>query len=458
MGVLKPSAPRPKALPVESTCSTSSSCPVADVICRTLDLGLSITGAEIGAGDVTIIEARPRQVLGFCPGCGAEGRLRDHVIRELTDIPVAGHPTRLQVRVPRFVCEGAECPRRIFQAQLEAAEPGAKTTRRCRKWILQRLAIDKMSVAAVAAALGLGWDLVNELAVSAARRLIYDDPTHLAGVRILGVDEHKWKHVRGGGEEDFATILVDLTPAIEGAGPSRLLDVRAGRSAKVLTEWLDEREQGFRDRIQVVTMDGFAGYHSATRQSLPEATPVMDPFHVVQLAGQKVTGCRQRLQQQILGHRGRKDDLLYRGRRTLLTRRSLLNGRGRDRLERLFAERDEHAALEVSYLVYQDLITAYAHPDRRTGKRLMSALIDRLRRGLPDGLEEIAQLGRTLWRKRGQILAFFDHGGASNGPVEAINGRLEHLRGIALGFRNFTHYVLRSLLHSGQLAARINAL
>ncbi|MGP5615338.1 transposase, partial [Corynebacterium variabile] len=48
--------------------------------------------------------------------------------------------------------------------------------------------------------------------------------------------------------------------------------------------------------------------------------------------------------------------------------------------------------------------------------------------------------------------------GASNGPVEAINGRLEHLRGIALGFRNLDHYILRSLVHSGQLQDRINAL
>src|SRR5699024_5755705 len=106
--------------------------------------------------------------------------------------------------------------------------------------------------------------------------LVYDDPTHLAGVRILGVDEHCWKHVRGQGEDSFATILVDLTPAIEGTGPARLLDVRAGRSAAVLTEWLDEREASIRDRIEVVSMDGFAGYHTATRESLPEATPVMD--------------------------------------------------------------------------------------------------------------------------------------------------------------------------------------
>ena len=47
------------------------------------------------------------------------------------------------------------------------------------------------------------------------------------------------------------------------------------------------------------------------------------------------------------------------------------------------------------------------------------------------------------------ILAFFDRPGTSNGPTEAINGRLEHLRGSALGFRNLTHYIARSLLEAG---------
>ena len=51
----------------------------------------------------------------------------------------------------------------------------------------------------------------------------------------------------------------------------------------------------------------------------------------------------------------------------------------------------------------------------------------------------------------------FDHH-ASNGPTEAINGRLEALRRNALGFRNLTNYRLRSLLHSGALHHLVNAL
>lgn len=39
---------------------------------------------------------------------------------------------------------------------------------------------------------------------------------------------------------------------------------------------------------------------------------------------------------------------------------------------------------------------------------------------------EAALDGRTLWRRRADMLAFFDH--TSNGPIEAINGGLEALR------------------------------
>ncbi len=81
----------------------------------------------------------------------------------------------------------------------------------------------------------------------------------------------------------------------------------------------------------------------------------------------------------------------------------------------------------------------------------MSAIIDTLRRGVPAVLEELAQLGRTLHRRRADILAFFDHH-ASTGPTGAINGRLEALRRNALGFRSLTHYRWRALLHSGALA------
>jgi transposase len=430
---------------------------VADTICRTAELGLTITGAA-DAGTLTLIDAAPVAVADSCPDCAMPGAKRDHVRRRLVDLPVVGFPTRLHVRVPRFTCTNPTCSRKIFQTSLPCADDGATLTRRVTRWILQRLAIDRMSVAATAKALGVGWELVNKVAVTATRNLVYADPSHLAGVRILGVDEHVWKHTRRPGEpSSMVTVLVDLTPLVDGEGPARLIDMRPGRSAEVLRTWLRERDPQFRAGVQVVTMDGFAGYATAVDHDLPAARKVMDPFHVVHLAAEKLTGCRQRLQRETTGRRGRKDDPLYKHRRALLTRTNFLTDRQKQRLDLLWDTDDDYVALQVTWEFYQDLIGAYGHPDKSRGKKLMSRVIDALRQGLPEGLEELAQLGRTLWRRRADILAYFDLG-ASNGPVEAINGRLEHLRGIALGFRNLNHYILRSLIHSGQLQDRINAL
>jgi hypothetical protein len=69
----------------------------------------------------------------------------------------------------------------------------------------------------------------------------------------------------------------------------------------------------------------------------------------------------------------------------------------------------------------------------------MVKLIESLSAGVPRPLVEIAKLGRTLSERAADVLAYFDRPGTSNGPTEAINGRLEHLRGSALGFRNLTN-------------------
>lgn len=76
---------------------------------------------------------------------------------------------------------------------------------------------------------------------------------------------------------------------------------------------------------------------------------------------------------------------------------------------------------------------------------------------MPKGLDEIKQRGNTLYRCQKDVLAYFDID-AFNGPVEAINGRLKHLCGIALGFKNLGYYILRWLIYFGQLHAKINAL
>ena len=165
-------------------------------------------------------------------------------------------------------------------------------------------------------------------------------------MRVIGVDEHRWSHTRRPGEDGYVTVIIDLTPVLEGTGRARLLDLVPGRSAAALKTWLADQTPQFRDQVEVVAMDGFGGYKTAATEVLPDATAVMDPFHVVALAGAKLDLCRQRVQQQTCGHRGRTGDPLYRVRRTLRTRYPLLSSRQKARLEAVFADED-HLAVEL---------------------------------------------------------------------------------------------------------------
>jgi len=133
----------------------------------------------------------------------------------------------------------------------------------------------------------------------------------------------------------------------------------------------------------------------------------------------------------------------------------LLTDTQRQRLTALF-EPDEHAEVEATWGVYQRLIAAYRNPDRSHGREAMTKLIDALSHGVPAELSEVITLGRTLKKRATDVLAYFQRPGTSNGPTEAINGRLEHLRGSALGFRNLTNYIARSLLETGGFQPRLH--
>ncbi|ANQ75460.1 hypothetical protein AS032_32345 [Rhodococcus qingshengii] len=81
---------------------------VADTICRTVELGVTITGAAV-AEHLTHIDCRPVEHDPTCPTCGQPGRLRDHVTRTLpvvaappakssNDSPATRHPFRRRLQ------------------------------------------------------------------------------------------------------------------------------------------------------------------------------------------------------------------------------------------------------------------------------------------------------------------------------------------------------------------------
>ena len=133
-------------------------------------------------------------------------------------------------------------------------------------------------------------------------------------------------------------------------------------------------------------MDGFTGFKTATTEELPDAVAVMDPFHVVRLAGDALDRCRRRVQQAIHGHRGRKGDPLYR-RGAPCTPAPTCSPTSRATAWRPCSPPTSTSRSRRPGAIYQRMIAAYREPDRARGKQLMQQAdrLDQPRRpGRPD--------------------------------------------------------------------------
>jgi Transposase len=173
-------------------------------------------------------------------------------------------------------------------------------------------------------------------------------------------------------------------------------------------------DTSWRDGVEVVAMDGFTGFKTATSEELPDAVAVLDPFHVVRLAGDALDPCRRRVQQSTCGHRGRKGDPLHAARRTRHTGSDLLSDTQRQRLTALVAD-DEQVEVEATWGIYQHMLAAHREPDRKRGRELMQQLIGSISHSVPTALCEVITLGRTLKRRAVDVLAYFDRPGTPTG-------------------------------------------
>ena len=168
------------------------------------------------------------------------------MVRRLAHEPFGWRPTVLEVRVRRYRCTGG-CGHVWRQDTSLAAEPRAKLSRRGLRWALEGIVRQHLTVARVAEGLGVAWNTANDAVLAEGKRILIEDPHRLDGVKVLGVDEHVWRHTRRG--DKYVTVIIDLTPIREGTGPARLLDMVEGRSKQAFKTWLAERPEAWREAI-----------------------------------------------------------------------------------------------------------------------------------------------------------------------------------------------------------------
>ena len=243
--------------------------------------------------------------------------------------------------------------------------------------------------------------------------------------------------------------MVDLSRDSTGGTRARLLDLKPGRSGAVYADWLKERNEAFRAGIKVATLDPFQGYKNALDDELEDAIAVLDAFHVVKLGTAAMDEVRRRVQQETLGHRGRKGDPLYGIQNTLRCGAERLTDKQKARLTKAFAADERHVEVEVAWQCAQQLRAAYKTDKLSDGKKIAEKVLASF---TTCPIPEIKRLGKTLKRWNEAFLAYFDTRRSSNGGTEAVNGLIELHRRVARGFRNPDNYRLRMLLIGGGLS------
>jgi hypothetical protein len=209
----------------------------------------------------------------------------------------------------------------------KAAEPRAKLSRRELRWALEGIVVQHLTIARVAEGLAVSWNTANDAVLAEGKRVLINDPARFDGVTVVGGDEHVWRHTRRG--DKYVTVIIDLTGVRDGTGPARLLDMVEGRSKQAFRRgWLNATRlgatgSGERAGAVGVVDDCEVGQGAGHRdgwlhrvqdrrcRETSQAVAVMDPFHVVRLAGEALDQCRRRVQQAIHGHRGRMGHPLY---------------------------------------------------------------------------------------------------------------------------------------------------
>ena len=89
---------------------------------------------------------------------------------------------------------------------------------------------------------------------------------------VLGIDEIALKK----GHRDFVAVLTAKTTT----NRLHVLAILPDRLKAIVVAWLQAMPQEHRRRIQTVCTDMWEGYVSAVQEVLPEATLVIDRFHV----------------------------------------------------------------------------------------------------------------------------------------------------------------------------------
>jgi transposase len=412
---------------------------------------IEIVRALVGLKDVRVlayirrgpnVELMIEQIVGQvrCPACGERAQVKERPVVHYVDLPVYGTPMSLAWKKHRMRCPNPDCAKRswVLEEHRIAAKQCLLTTRAA-KWATVQVGGGR-TVKEVAAELACDWHTVNDAVSTYGEALLAADRKRLNRTSAIGLDETSFVKLGDHVHAHYATTVADVEN-------HQIIDILPTRRYVDVAGWIDKQPRAWKERIRFGALDMSATYAAVYTVMLPRAHQVVDPFHVISLANRSLDAVRRRVQTEQTGHRGRRDDPLYRARRALLRGEETLDEGSAQRLWSLLELGDPGAEVAIAYRMKERLRDFYRTRDPDEARAILDELQRHCRKkAMPP---EVQRLGRTLhtWFDK---IANFHLARVSNGPTEALNNLVKRIKRIGFGFRNFENYRIRALLYAGR--------
>lgn len=350
----------------------------------------------------------------ICPCCGfITEQIHDYRPSTIKDLPMMGKRLFLHYNKRRYHCPA--CNKHFY-------EPFHLVPKYCR--ITTRLAFFSLemlknlySVRSAATFLGIS----DSTIFRRLKDVRYPMPDKLPAV--LSIDEFRGNS----GGQKFHAILTD-------AHNHELFDILPTRSQTDLMLYLNTFKNKKEVRYLVTDMNRV--YKDLAVQYFPNATIVIDKFHVVRYATWALENVRKRVQKQMLPS---KRKYFKRSRRLLLSHKEKLNEENLLALEVMLSQSND---LAVAYHLKELFFDFMKSPDRtEASRRLKFFILSAEASNLPEFNACLTMLRN--WSK--YILNAFDCP-YTNGYTEGTNNAIKVIKRNAFGYRNFRNFRNRIFL------------
>ncbi|NER04415.1 MAG: ISL3 family transposase [Okeania sp. SIO3C4] len=353
-----------------------------------------------------------------CPKCGATcSSVHQRYERTLRDLNMASREVYLLLKVRQFY--GSSC-HHYFTESLDFAASGKSYTHRQADFMF--LICRKQSYQEAAAILNMHSKTLERSVLSTCQKRA-DLASRYAQVRRLGIDEQSHRK----GKKDYLCILTDLDRG-------RIVDILESRKKEDLIAHFQSLGKDFCEQITDVSCDYWQAYISVAETCFPNATIVLDRFHVVKLLNDCLDTFRKSLRKKY------PDNLHYRRLKWILYKQyHRLSDSELDDLEAAF---EDCPTLKEIYWTRE----AFHHLlDNHTEVEQVLEKIEVWEKERKEDIKKVFEPFCKTLKNTKKYIANYVKNNLSNAVTEGLNNLIRSIRRAAFGMPNFEHLRWRAL-------------